>query len=112
MCSGDTYDLREGSFQEGWEKFMVTVLDKKATRQTKCRACDLKNMCGMCPVNGQLECLDPETPVDFLCRVSHLRAYSLGLSVSPHGNCAYCVGGREYEAMMETVAALQGERVE
>jgi radical SAM protein with 4Fe4S-binding SPASM domain len=112
LWSVDTYDLREGSFQEGWEKFLGTVLDKKATRQTKCRACDIKNMCGMCPVNGQLECLDPETPVDFLCRVAHLRAYALGLSVSPHGKCAYCEGGREYETIMETVAALRGERVE
>lgn len=107
MWSGDTYDLREGSFQEGWEKFLVTVLDKKATRQTKCRACNLKNMCGMCPVNGQLECSDPETPVDFLCHVAHLRAYALDLPVAPHGNCEYCEGGGKYDAIMESAAALR-----
>jgi len=35
----------------------------------------------MCPANGELESGDAEAPVDFLCQVAHLRAYTLGVSV-------------------------------
>ncbi len=90
MSASDTYDLRQGSFREGWEDFISRVRQKKITRQTKCFACEIKAMCGMCPANGELENRDPEEPVDFLCRVAHLRANDLGLTVPPHGDCEYC----------------------
>ena len=90
MSASDTYDLRQGSFREGWEDFIARVRQKKISRQTKCFACELKAMCGMCPANGELENKDPEEPVDFLCRVAHLRAHALGLTMPPHGDCEYC----------------------
>jgi len=90
MSSADTYDLRQGSFRDGWEDFILSVRQKRITRQTKCFACEIKAMCGMCPANGELENKDPEEPVDFLCRVAHLRANELGLTVPPHGDCEYC----------------------
>ena len=58
---------------------------KKITRLTKCTACELKSMCGMCPANGELENEDAEAPVDFLCQVAHLRAHAFDLPVAPHG---------------------------
>jgi len=61
-------------------------------------------MCGMCPANGELEMGDPESPVDFLCHVAHLRAHSLGLSVPLHGDCEYCAGGSHYQNLMESLA--------
>jgi radical SAM protein with 4Fe4S-binding SPASM domain len=90
MSSADTYDLRKGSFRNGWEDFILSVRQKRISRQTKCSACEIKAMCGMCPANGELENRDPEEPVDFLCRVAHLRAQELGLTVPPHGDCEYC----------------------
>lgn len=90
MSASDTYDLRQGSFRDGWEDFLSRVRQKKITRQTKCVACQLKAICGMCPANGELENQDPEEPVDFFCRVAHLRAHALGLTVPPHGDCEYC----------------------
>jgi radical SAM protein with 4Fe4S-binding SPASM domain len=90
MSSNDIYDLKEGSFRDGWEDFILSVRQKRITRQTKCFACEIKAMCGMCPANGELEKGDPEEPVDFLCRVAHLRANELGLTVAPHGDCEYC----------------------
>ncbi len=83
MSANDTYDLRQGSFRDGWEDFISEIRQKKITRQTKCFACAIKAMCGMCPANGELENKDPEEPVDFLCRVAHLRAHALGLTVPP-----------------------------
>jgi radical SAM protein with 4Fe4S-binding SPASM domain len=103
---GETYDLRKGNFKEGWEEFLLKVSRKKATRKTKCLACELRNMCGMCPANGVLECGDAEDPVDFLCQVAHLRAYAFGIRVPPHGECEYCPGGTKHEQMMDTAERL------
>jgi radical SAM protein with 4Fe4S-binding SPASM domain len=103
---GDKYDLRKGSFKEGWEDFLLKVSRKKAMKQTKCSACELRSMCGMCPANGVLECGDAEEPVDFLCQVAHLRAYALGIPISPHGECEYCKGGSGHQQMMEMVGKL------
>ncbi|MDA2938621.1 radical SAM protein [Acidobacteria bacterium AH-259-A15] len=103
----DSYDLRKGSFREGWESFLSEVRHKKRSRLTKCVACGLKEMCGMCPANGELENGDAEAPVDFLCHVAHLRAHAVGLKVPPHGDCEYCEGGENYEDLMRSLAALE-----
>ena len=103
----DTYDLRKGSFHDGWENFLQKVRHKKTTRLTKCVACQMKSTCGMCPANGELEAGDPESPVDFLCQVSHLRAHTLGFPIPAHGDCEYCEGGSGYESLMKSVEDLQ-----
>lgn len=102
----ETYDLRRGSFRQGWEEFLSRVRQKKITRMTKCVHCQLKPVCGMCPANGELEGGHPEEPVDFLCRVAHLRASVFGWSVPPHGECEYCPGGSGYEALRKSAAAI------
>jgi radical SAM protein with 4Fe4S-binding SPASM domain len=84
------YDLRKGSFREGWESFIFNLRQKKITRQTKCVHCEIKATCGMCPAYGDLENGDAEEPVDFLCQVAHLRAKALGFPIKPHGECEYC----------------------
>jgi radical SAM protein with 4Fe4S-binding SPASM domain len=105
------YDLRQGRFQAGWQDFLYKVRQKKITRLSKCTQCEIKAMCGMCPANGELENGDPEAPVDFLCQVAHLRAQALGLTVPPHGACAYCKGGDQYEQLMQSATALQNGSV-
>ena len=103
LSQQDLYDLRGGSFREGWQEFLHRIrAGKKITRVTKCTSCELKAMCGMCPANGELENGDPEAPVDFLCRVAHLRAHAFALPVRPHGDCEYCEGGSGYEEMMNS----------
>jgi radical SAM protein with 4Fe4S-binding SPASM domain len=108
VLSTSSYDLRQGSFKEGWEEHLLTLRQKRVTRKTKCTACQIKSMCGMCPANSELECRDAEAPVEFLCEVAHLRAYAFGLQIAPHGSCEYCDGGSRYEDMMRTVEDLKG----
>ena len=103
----DTYDLRTGSFREGWDSFLFKVREKKITRITKCTACGIKAMCTMCPANGELEHGDPEEPVDYFCHVTHLRAHALDLPVPPHGDCAYCEGGTGYGELVRSAEALK-----
>jgi radical SAM protein with 4Fe4S-binding SPASM domain len=107
LSSAHSYNLRNGSFKEGWHNFLAAERRKKTLRQTKCTACSLKSMCGMCPANSELECSDQEAPVDYLCQVAHLRAYALDLPTAPHGDCEYCEGGSRYEQMIRTAKELQ-----
>lgn len=108
----DTYDWRKGSFGEGWNQFLHDVRKRKITRITKCTACDIKDLCGMCPANGELENGDPEAPVDFLCHVAHLRAKTMGIAVPAHGDCEYCAGGSEHSALQQSAETLQYRRDE
>jgi radical SAM protein with 4Fe4S-binding SPASM domain len=103
----DRFDLRRGSVREGWQTFLRGVRTKKITRPTKCTACELKSMCGMCPANGELENQDAEAPVDFLCQVAHLRAHAFDLPIAPHGECEYCPGGIGHDALAAEAAALK-----
>jgi radical SAM protein with 4Fe4S-binding SPASM domain len=107
VLSGDTYDLRQGSFKEGWEQHLFSLGQKKITRRTKCSDCRIRSMCGMCPANSELECRDAEAPVDFLCEVAHLRAYVLGLEIASHGECEYCPGGDKHEKLMQKAEDLK-----
>jgi len=94
LSQRDSYDLRAGSFREGWEH-LSTVRRRKITRPTKCLTCQIKSMCGMCPANAELVDGDPESPVDFLCEVAHLRSHVMALPVPPHGACEYCGDGAD-----------------
>ncbi len=104
----ETYDIRQGSVREGWEKFLLAVRTRKRIRPTKCVQCRIQSLCGMCPANGELENGDKESPVAFLCETAHLRAVSLGLEVPAHGDCEFCSGAgkaRVREAAMRIRSA-------
>jgi radical SAM protein with 4Fe4S-binding SPASM domain len=90
LTQTDRYDLRKGSFRDGWEDFLLKVRRRKITKQTKCVGCAIKALCGMCPPSGMLENRDTEEPSDFCCQVAHLRVKALGFPVKPHGECEYC----------------------
>lgn len=101
----DAFDLRQGSFEEGWSSFLGRVMERRTKTVTKCTTCHLKSLCGMCPAMGELENGDPEKPVDFLCHVGHLRAHILKLMIPPHGKCEYCPGGSRHDQLQ---AELEG----
>jgi radical SAM protein with 4Fe4S-binding SPASM domain len=103
----DSFDLRTGTLEEGWRHFLGAVRDRKISRETKCTNCHLKSVCGMCPANAALESGDPETPVDFLCHVAHLRALTMEWPIHPHGECDFCEGGARYEEVSREGRSLR-----
>jgi radical SAM protein with 4Fe4S-binding SPASM domain len=107
LTQNDGYDLRNGDFQEGWEQFLYKLRQKEISKQTKCLACAIRDMCGLCPANAGLESLDEEEPVDFLCQVAHLRAYAFEIPIPPHGDCEYCEGGSRYQEIKRKVRELK-----
>ena len=72
------YDLREGSFREGWDSFLERVVYLKKTRTTRCDSCAISGNCTGCPGWSLLEHGDLEEPVDYVCDVNHGRAQAFG----------------------------------
>jgi radical SAM protein with 4Fe4S-binding SPASM domain len=102
----DTYNIRKGGVKAGWEQFLLNVRQRKSTRPTKCDNCRLRSVCSMCPANGELENGDPESPVEFLCEVAHLRALALGFEVPEHGDCEFCTNQERRELLRESVKRI------
>ena len=74
-----SYDLRAGTFLDGWEQFLPKERDLPTTRVTRCTDCRLRSFCQMCVGRAFTESGDPEQPVDYLCRLTHLRANAFGV---------------------------------
>lgn len=108
----ETYSWRDGSFQEGWNSFLLKTRAKSKTRATRCDDCRLQSLCSMCPANGELEMGNPESPVDFLCQVAHLRAYALGMNVAAHGECPCCAGGKFHSELLGSAERIANHQID
>lgn len=97
----DHYNIRQGSFTAGWNQGLLSIRQKQRRGLTKCTTCQIQSLCGMCPANGELESGNPESPVEFLCEVAHLRAMAVGSEVPVHGDCEFCRTGSRYASLLE-----------
>jgi radical SAM protein with 4Fe4S-binding SPASM domain len=108
------YNIRNGSFREGWDGKLQEIRTQPRTRATICDGCQIKTLCSMCPANGELENGDPESPVDFLCQVAHLRAYVLGFAVpdhaTQHAECPNCEAGPNHAALLDAAARIDRQK--
>lgn len=67
------YDLRKGSFEECWEKFIPSLSERVRFGREyleNCGSCELQNDCLWCPVYGYLEHRSFEAKVEYLCDVA------------------------------------------
>ncbi len=111
LSQSDQFDLRQGSFKDGWDHFLAQVRKKKTTRRTKCTDCRVRELCSACPATAELEHGDAEAPVEFFCEVAHLRARAVGFVPPAHGDCDFCEGGSSHAHLLDELAALKrGER--
>jgi len=108
----ETFEIRQTGLKSAWEHFLYEVRARKRTRITKCIECRLQSLCGMCPANGEMENGDRESPVAFLCNVAHLRAAAIGVEVPAHGECEFCAGGSEYDALMESARRIATKEID
>lgn len=105
------YDWRAGSFREGWEGPLREIRSRERKKATICTNCRIQSLCSMCAANGELESGDAEKPVDFLCRVAHLRAYTLGYDVPDHGDCTCCRPGTVRDELIASAERIRGRSV-
>jgi radical SAM protein with 4Fe4S-binding SPASM domain len=108
----DTYDIRSGSVRDGWDRFLLSVRQRVPQRISKCTTCKIKSVCGMCPANGELENGDPESPVEFLCEVAHLRAMALGFEVPEHGDCEFCHDAGRRRALADSAKRISEREID
>lgn len=108
----ETFSVREAGVRRVWEEALLQLRKSKRTRVTKCIQCRIQSLCGMCPANGELENGDRESPVEFLCHVAHLRAVAIGVEVPAHGECEFCAGGSEHEALIESARRIASKEID
>ncbi|MCL4472975.1 MAG: radical SAM protein [Actinobacteria bacterium] len=73
LARRESFDLRQGSFMEGWNGLIREMRYRENDREYACGACELLEMCGQCPGWGEVENGDQLKGADFLCRLAHLR---------------------------------------
>jgi radical SAM protein with 4Fe4S-binding SPASM domain len=107
LSQKDMFDLRGGSFKEGWNEFLSKVRERPATKRTKCSDCRIRDLCSTCAATSELENGDAEVPVEFFCEVAHLRSHAVGYTPPAHGDCAFCEGGSGHEHLLSELAAVK-----
>lgn len=107
----ESYDWRQGNFREGWDGPLREIRSRERKRATICTKCRIQSLCSMCAANGELESGDPESPVDFLCQVAHLRAYTLGYEVPEHGDCGCCKPGETHDSLLASAERVRNRSV-
>lgn len=78
------YDLRNGSFQEGWDVHFPAMRKRERAKAMPCDTCALSSACDQCVGWALLETGDPERCVPFLCDVTMRRARAFGPLASQH----------------------------
>jgi len=102
----ETYDIRQGSVREGWEQFLLKLRERERTRPSKCDTCRIRSVCSTCPATAELETGDPESSVEFLCEVAHLRATAVGVQIPQHGKCDFCTDGTRRRELREAASRI------
>lgn len=69
-----SYELRHGSFKEGFNTFFPQVRSQKPRSSYPCGSCEIHSLCSNCPGTAYAETGDPEAVIDYYCRIAHLRA--------------------------------------
>ncbi|MBU4267948.1 MAG: radical SAM protein [Acidobacteria bacterium] len=81
LCTpGTTYDLRNGTLKEAWEKFAPAIRDLRIDKGgllKKCHSCAIINLCMNCPALAYLETGVMEEPVTYFCEVARARRKNL-----------------------------------
>ena len=76
------WNLREHSLSRILTDFFPELRKKKAVNREyleRCARCRLKGFCEQCPGHSWMEHGTLDTPVEYLCRLAHGRAYELGI---------------------------------
>jgi radical SAM protein with 4Fe4S-binding SPASM domain len=108
----ETFDIRQAGLRQVWEHSLRELRTRKRARVTKCIECRIQSLCGMCPANGEMENGDRESPVSFLCHVAHLRAAVIGSEIPAHGECEFCCGGSQHDALLESARRIRSKEID
>lgn len=86
MARSPAYDLKSGSFASGWDEFLPELRKQRFNKGNMCKDCSIASICEQCPGWAFLEHGDPQARVEYLCRVTHLRAKAFGIFAGNKGH--------------------------
>lgn len=72
------YDLKKGSFEEGWKYLYETFVKPREKVIFPCSECKLMNYCDFCPGEFEIETGSPTIAPINLCKLAHLRKKKFG----------------------------------
>jgi radical SAM protein with 4Fe4S-binding SPASM domain len=99
------FDLREGTFDTGWNEFFPMLRERTWQTHSVCRTCNLVTLCGSCPGAAEMETGSIEAMVASFCEIAHLRADAILGASSGHRRDATCCLGHGALAAQPDVAA-------
>lgn len=82
------YDLRRGSFKDGWYGIVGDIRSRAAATQNVCASCELRAMCDRCPATAVLETGSPDGWIPHYCEITHRRAALLEEATGRPGTAA------------------------
>lgn len=97
-----SFDLKKGSFDEGWNVVFPALREKKWQSNSVCRSCNLTSLCANCPGSAEMETGSIEGVIEGFCRATHLRAWAVLKEKSGHkrdGSC--CLAKPRDEALVQ-----------
>jgi radical SAM protein with 4Fe4S-binding SPASM domain len=75
--SNVSYDLRTGSFLEGWEGEIARFHEQGIAPGYECHECSAREICGLCPAQFALETGSPYRKSDYNCSLGTARLAAL-----------------------------------
>ena len=79
MVSSHGFDLRQGSFQSGWESALATFVEQKSPPSYECHRCEKRFLCGVCPAQSAMETGSPTCKSEYVCQLGDARLRALRL---------------------------------
>ena len=80
MVGDHGYDLRRGSFREGWEA-LLGFRHLEAPPDWDCGTCERRSICGICPAQTSLETGSPARKAGYYCELGRERELAIGRGI-------------------------------
>jgi len=77
MVSTHGFDLRQGSFREGWEGVIPRFREQEIRPGYHCHECEMRFLCGACPAQAGMESGSPHRKAEYMCRLGEARLDAL-----------------------------------
>lgn len=67
------FDLRQGTFREGWETVIPRFREQSLPPGYECHECELRFLCGSCPAQAGMETGNPHRKAEYMCGLGQAR---------------------------------------
>jgi len=73
MTTTHGFDLRHGSFREGWEQVLPGFREQVVDPGYRCHECEKRFLCGVCPAQSGMETGSLQRKAEYLCALGEAR---------------------------------------